>query len=255
MIESGSLEFALARLQARHGQRASAAAWQRMETTREFGALLDVARSSPLRPWLVGITPASTSHQIELTLRAHWRALVAEVAAWMPAAWQAPMAWCAVLADLPVLQHLARGGEPGAWMHDDPDYRALCAVPPGERRAALAAGKFGALASAWPAPALLARTWLAEWRRRLPQQPGGVHDTLDQLTAVLRQHGAEFAAAPPGPGALLRRSLQERLVLLLRRATLEPAAAFIHVALCALDLERLRGELLSRLLFARARVA
>jgi hypothetical protein len=44
-------------------------------------------------------------------------------------------------------------------------------------------------------------------------------------------------------------------MLLLRRATLEPAAAFIHVALCALDLERLRGELLSRLLFAQRQVA
>ncbi len=255
MIESGSLEFAQARLQARHGQRASAAAWQRLETTREFGALLDVARSSPLRPWLVGITPASTSHQIELALRAHWRALVAEVAAWMPAAWQAPMAWCAVLADLPVLQHLARGGEPGAWMHDDPDYRALCAAPPNDRRAGLAAGKFGALASAWPAPELLGRTWLTEWRRRLPERPGDGRDTLDQLVATLLQHGTAFAGAPPGPGALLRRSLQARLALLLRRATLEPAAAFIHIALCALDLERLRGELLSRLLFAQARVA
>jgi hypothetical protein len=45
------------------------------------------------------------------------------------------------------------------------------------------------------------------------------------------------------------------LSLLLRRATLEPAAAFIHVAISALDLERLRGELLSRALFPRARVA
>ena len=255
MIESGSLEFAQARLQARHGQRASAAAWQRLETTREFGALLEVARSSALRPWLVGITPASTSHQIELTLRAHWRALVAEVAAWMPAAWQASMGWCAVLADLPVLQHLARGGEPKPWMRDDPDYRALCAMPPGEHRAALADGKFGALAGAWPAPALLARSWLAEWQRRLPERPGDVHDTLHQLVATLLQHGIAFAAAPPGPGGLLRRTLQARLALLLRRATLEPAAAFIHVALCALDLERLRGELLSRLLFAQARVA
>ncbi|MCI4431868.1 MAG: hypothetical protein JHC40_22185 [Burkholderiales bacterium] len=256
MIECGSLEFAQARLQARHAQRASAAAWQRLETTREFGALLEVARSSALHPWLAGITPASTSHQIEAVLRSHWRALVAEVAGWMPAAWQASVAWCASLPDLPLLQHLARGGEPSAWMHDDPDYRSLCAVARSERRAALAGGKFGALASAWLEPALLARAWRAEWQRRLPERPDDdEHDTLHQLTAALLQHGAAFAAAAPGSGGLLRRSLQARLSLLLRRATLEPAAAFIHVALCALDLERLRGELLSCLLFRRARVA
>ena len=119
----------------------------------------------------------------------------------------------------------------------------------------LAAGKFAALASAWPAPELLARAWRAEWQRRLPERPDAAQDALHQLTAALLQHGAAFAAAPPGSGGLLRRSLQARLSLLLRRATLEPAAAFIHVALCALDLERLRGELLSCLLFRRARVA
>jgi hypothetical protein len=53
----------------------------------------------------------------------------------------------------------------------------------------------------------------------------------------------------------LRRALQARLSLLLRRATLEPAAAFIHLALSALELERLRGELLVRKLFMNAKVA
>ena len=62
-------------------------------------------------------------------------------------------------------------------------------------------------------------------------------------------HGAAFAAATPGPGTQLRRALQARLSLLMRRATLEPAAAFIHLALSALELERLRGELLARKLF------
>jgi len=46
-----------------------------------------------------------------------------------------------------------------------------------------------------------------------------------------------------------------RLSLLWRRAALEPAAAFIHLVLSALELERLRGELLGRRLFAHAKVA
>lgn len=255
MIECGSLEFAQARLQSRHGQRAGEAAWQRLETAREFSALLDAARNSPLRPWLVGITAPGTSQQIEAVLRAHWRATVAEVARWMPKAWQAAVLWCAVWPDLPVLQHLARGGEPAAWMHDDPELRALCAATAAEQPAALAASAFAPLALAWQAPESMARAWRDEWQRRLPQPLGGVEDSLSQLTATVLKHGAAFAAAPPGPGWLLRRSLQARLSLLLRRVALEPAAAFIHVALCALDLERLRGELLGRALFAQRRPA
>lgn len=255
MIECGSLEFAQARLQSRHGQRAGEAAWQHLETAREFTALLDAARSSPLRQWLVGITTSSTSHQIEAVLRAHWRNGVAEVASWMPTPWQPSLAWCAVLPDLPVLQHLLRGGEPAAWMHDDPDYGALCAVPPTERPTALADSKFAALAIVWSAPQSLAYAWRAEWERRLPQPPDHIDDSLRQVLAEVLKHVAEFAAALAGQGWQLRRSLQARLSLLLRRSTLEPAAAFIHVALCALDLERLRGELLSRVLFPRGRVA
>lgn len=255
MIDCDSLEYAQARLQSRHGQRAGEADWQRLETAREFTALLDAARNSPLRPWLVGITVPSNSRQIEAVLRAHWRASVNEVAGWMPAAWQAAVRWCAVWPDLPALQHLARGGEAATWMQDDPELRTLCAVPAAERMAALGAGALAPLATAWPAPAAMASAWRAEWQRRLPQPLGDAGDSLNQAVATLLKHGAEFAAAPPGPGGLLRRSLQARLSLLLRRAALEPAAAFIHMALCALDLERLRGELLGRALFTHPRLA
>jgi hypothetical protein len=255
VIDCGSLEFAQARLQSRHGERASETAWHRLETAREFGTLLAAGRASPLRPWLVGITTPGAPHQIEAVLRAHWRAAVAEVAGWMPAAWQRAVLWCAVWPDLPVLQHLARGGDAAAWMGDDPDYRALCAAPAAGRAAALAAGRFAPLARAWPQPESIGSVWADEWQRRLPRPLGGSDDSLRQVANALRQHGAAFAAAAPGPGWLQRRALHSRLSLLLRRATLEPAAAFIHVAISALDLERLRGELLSRALFPRARVA
>ena len=255
MIECGSLEYAQARLQSRHGQRAGETAWQRLETAREFGALLDVARRTALRPWLVGIGTPASAHQIEAVLRAHWRKAVAEIAGWMPAPWQPAVLWCAVLADLPVLQHLARGGEPQPWMLDDPEYRPLCAVPPERRAAVLAAGHFAPLAPAWSAPSLLAQAWHAAWVRRLPQRPRDADEGLKQVASLLLAHGRSFAAAPPGSGALLRRALQARLSLLLRHTTLEPAAVFIHVALCALDFERLRGELLRRALFPQGQVA
>jgi hypothetical protein len=255
VIECGSLEYAQARLQSRHGQRASEAQWQLLETTREFAALLDAARTGPLRRWVAGITAQADSPQIEAVLRAHWHAEVAEIVGWMPDAWHSALAWCAVLPELPVLQHLARGGHAEAWTQQDARWRELCAVTGDERSTVLALGPWRALAPAWSAPATLAHAWHAEWQRRLPQPLHEADDSLRQMVAALRLHGAAFAAAPPGLGTTLRRALQARLSLLMRRATLEPAAAFIHLALSALELERLRGELLGRRLFPHAKVA
>jgi hypothetical protein len=255
VIECGSLEYAQARLNARHGQRLHEADWRRIEALRPFGPLLELARGTALRPWLAGITADSTVHQVESTLRGHWRAVVAEVAGWMPGPWQPALAWWAVLPDLAPLQHLARQGEPAPWMRDDSAWRELCEAEPESRPARLAAGPLAALAVAWSAPQTLARAWQAEWQRRWPQRRPDADDILEQVVRALLDHGTAFAAAAPGQGWLLRGSLRARLALLLRRATLEPAAAFIHLALCALDLERLRAELVRRVVFARWKVA
>jgi len=251
MIECGSLDYAQARLQSRHGQRANEAAWQRLETAREFAALLDAAAQSPLRPWVAGLTAASPAHRIEAVLRAHWRERVAELAGWMPPPWRPALDWCAVLPDLPLLQHLARGGTSPAWLADDPELGPLGSAAVSERAAVLAAGPLAPLAGAWAAPDSLGQAWTAEWRRRLPGTPGGRGDSLATVAQTLQAHAVAFRTAAPGTGWLLRRALQARLALLMRRAALEPAAAFIHLALCALDGERLRGELLGRVLFPR----
>ena len=251
MIECGSLDYAQARLQARHGQRLDEAAWRRIEVMREFAGVLELARTTALRRWLVGITAESTAHQIGAALRGHWRALVDELVSWMPGPWQAALAWCAIVPDLGPLQHLARGGEQLPWMQSDNTVRALCEAPPQARAAVLGAGPLAALAVAWPAPQLFGPAWLAEWRRRLPRPLGDADDALSRMVGTLAEHEAVFATAADGQGWLLRAALRERLALLLRRSSLEPAAAFIHLGLCALDMERLRSELLLRRLFAR----
>ena len=251
MIECGSLDYAQSRLQARHGLRASEVAWQRLETARELPALLDAAARSPLRPWLAGITAGSPAHRIEAVLRTHWRACVDEVAGWMPPAWRPALAWCAVLPDLPLLQYLARGGTTATWMQDDPAFGALYLAAPGQRADALEQGPFAPLAPAWAAPDTLAQAWRGEWQRRLPPAAG---DSLGPVVQALQVHGVAFGAALAGTGWLMRRALQARLQLLMRRSALEPATAFIHLALCALDVERLRAELLGRVLFARPRL-
>ena len=251
MIECGSLDYAQARLQSRHGQRAGDAVWQRLETAREFAALLDAAAQSPLRPWVAGLTSASPAHRIEAVLRDHWHERVAELAGWMPPAWRPALDWCGVLPDLPLLQHLARGGASPAWLADDAELGPLGLAEAGERAAVLAAGPLAPLTAAWAAPDTLGLAWSAEWQRRLPGTPATRGSSLATVTQTLQSHAATFVSAAPGTGWLLRRALQARLALLMRRAALEPAAAFIHLALCALDGERLRGELLGRVLFPR----
>ncbi|MDO9073048.1 MAG: hypothetical protein Q7U73_07265 [Rubrivivax sp.] len=248
MIECGSLEYAQARLQARHGARADDVAWQRLETTREYGALLDAARSSPLRAWVVGLTPRSSAREIEAVMLGHWRAVVDETAGWMPLAWQPAITWCALAPLLPALQHLVRGGPVRPWMHDDALLRVVCAAAPAARAAALGGTAAAALAPAWPAPQTLGTAWWREWESLLPR-PLQADDSLRTVAALLQAHGSNFATAPAGSGTLLRRALQDRLTPWLRRAAAKPAAAFVHLALCALDLERLRGELLRRVLF------
>ena len=255
MIDCGSLEYACARLQSRHGQRPDETAWRRIEVLRDFSPLLDGARATALRPWLVGITADSGAHQIEATLRGHWRTLIAEVAGWMPRPWQSAVSWCAVLPDLAPLQHLARGAAPPPWMQADGDWRAMAQATPSQRAAILAAGPLAPLAGAWPAPDAFGQTWQLEWRRRLPRAPGAAELALAQLVRALAGHRQAFAQAAAGQGWMLRGALRDRLSLLLRRVALEPAAAFIHIALWALELERLRSELLSRVLFPRSKVA
>jgi hypothetical protein len=245
----GSLDYAHARLSARYGQRANEAAWRRIEHLRELPALLDAARNSALGAWLAGIGPAATPHEIERVLRMHWRAEVAEIAAWMPAAWQGAVRWCAVAIDLPLVLHLARGEAMPAWAADDSTYGDFAGREAADRGAAPAAGRFAPLRPAWTDPPGLGGAWRAEWERRLPKGALADGTLLAELVRVLQRHLAAFRDPALRDGWPLRRALEARLVLLFRRAILDPAAAFVFVALCALDLERLRGELVRRAAF------
>ena len=251
MIECGSLEYAQVRVQARHGQRADDATWRRVELVRDFDAMLEAARSTVLRPWLAGLTAASGAHDVERALRGHWRALVDEVASWAAPEWRAALRWCAPVPDLPILQHLAEGGETLAWMRDDAVLVPLHDAEPAARANVLAAGPLAALARDWGEPRSVYRAWGAEWTARAPGGAARPNGPLHPLARTLQAHLAAFADAPAGDGAPLRRALSARLALAFRRSVLDPAAPFVYLVACALDLERLRGELLRRVAFPR----
>ena len=196
-MRAGELDYALARVAARFGERPDDLAWRSIAVIREFASLVDALRQGPFHRWTAGLVSDADAHAIENVLRTNWRALVAEVCGWMPPEWQPSVAWAGTLVDLP------------AGARDD-----------GDAVAALAA-------------------WRREWWRRAPRAAGR-DGPLRTLGRSLAQHRA--ARVEP------RRALCLRLEALYRRATLDPAAAFVFLALSALDYERLRGELMVRAL-------
>lgn len=252
-VACGSLEFAWARLCARHGQRVIETSWRRIEHARALAPTLALARASALRPWLVGITAESAPAQMEATLRGHWRAHVAEIEGWLPLPWQAAVAWCALLPALPALQHVARGGAAPAWLADEfgvgvgVGLNAELNTTKGIASNHDAAGS-ELLRLVKPAPCAGA-AWVERWRELLPAPERAQSGLLAQLVLTLQAHGAAFSAAPASQGWPQRADLRARLMRLYRNATLAPAAIFIHLALTALDVERLRAELLRRAWF------
>jgi hypothetical protein len=228
----GSFELAHARVGARLGARPTEALWQRIEAARGLAAVLELARGGALAPWVEGIGPASPLHAVECTLRRHWRARVAELASWMPPRWQAALRECALLADLPLVQHLARGGGAPAWI-DEADADGTL-----RRRAEVHRA----------APERVLRAWIAAWRVLLPRGPARAAIEA-QLLPLLEHHAAALAEPGPADGWALRRALQQRLLALRRRALVEPLAVFAYLGLVALEYERLRGELVARAAF------
>ena len=104
-----------------------------------------------------------------------------------------------------------------------------------------------------PHPTLLPSLAHPEWRRRCPageDDPG-----LDELARLFADHLARFRIALPHEANALRCAFEARLLAAFRRHPVQAAAAFAWLALAALDLERLRGEIERRIAFPAARIA
>ncbi|MCG6874555.1 MAG: hypothetical protein LJE97_05645 [Betaproteobacteria bacterium] len=249
MIDSDAIEYAQPRLQARFGARPGRAAWRRIETIRELPALFEAARATAFRPLVAGLAPDRSVHELEIGLRAHWREVAHEVTGWLPGAWQRAAAWFAVIPDLPVIEHLLRGGAAYEWMLGDAVFGALAEADPRSRQRVLASSPLAGLEvdlSADSEPTALAEAWIAVLRARLPDAAGDEALHLNALGRVLGEHRQAIVTAQPGEAVSLRQALTARLEGLFRRAALTPAAGFCYLALAALDFLRLRGEIVRR---------
>lgn len=255
MSALGDFAYAQARMQARYGERTPELAWQQLEGVADFALYLEHARTTPLRRWVANLTPTTPVHELESRLRAGMRALIDEVAGWLPREWGPAVRWAVQLACLPVAQHLVRGAEVQPWMRSDDSLAAMLAAGPEG-----AGGADGRLAGV-PAHLLQASgqggwlldAWLEAWRALWPSMGRRERGSLEGVAQVMRAHLLGFARVPVERAWQARRALQQTLQLLFRRTAFEPAAAFIYLALVALDLERLRAALVGRALYPQLR--
>lgn len=216
-------------MQSRHGTRADEALWRRLAVHEGLEAYLAAARATPLERWLGGIVEGSDPHAIEFALRGCWRTTVGDLARWMPQEWQAAVRWCAPLADLPALAWVAALGGALPWMRQDAVLLAEIGRVPSGRAA-----------------------WHAAWRRLWPVAVGPDAEALERLTRAIEAHLLQFSRLPPDEAPAARRALEREAARSFRRQAFRPAAAFAYLLLVALELERLRAELVLRALHREA---
>lgn len=241
--------YVQARLQARHGGLPEPLAWQVLEASRTASHYLALARSGPMATWVDGLEDASDAHRVERHLRSRWQQYVDAVASWLPPRWQPAVRWFGRLSDLALVDAMQRGTHASRWLQRDESLLAFAQPAPelaGQAaRAAGAAALAGfALADKPDRDSDMAARWLDEWQRLLPD---GVADA-----AWLRRPAELLLPRLLGAGharAAADESIRRSLLQLFRRHPASVVAALAHLALVALDVERLRGGLVARALF------
>src|SRR5271166_710452 len=250
MSIEGTLDYALARVLARYGRRLDEADWRRLETNRDLGLYLAAVRATALTDWVSSFDAAHDSHAMEAALRAQWRCYVDAVAVWHPQQWQAWLAWLAWLPGLSLLAQLALPAPAPAWILADTVYGRIAPGLPAERVVALSRTALGPLAAALTGRSSAGAAWSAHWQTLKPRADARTEQSLELLLLAMRQHQQQLLRAADSAEAL-RGELANRLQNLLRLAAGTVIVTVCHLALVALDLERLRGGLASRCLFAR----
>jgi hypothetical protein len=148
------------------------------------------------------------------------------------------------------VQHLLSGASVPAWMLDDAELRHFASESAERRREAIRVSGHGHLVQAWQQGQTLYEAWYDSWRHQWPG-PAHLKRAMNQLGRLLLQH---IRGHGSGGGTTRRRRevLLIKLTAAFRNYSFQPAAAFAHLALVGLDLEQLRGDLLSRKLFAES---
>jgi len=253
MSASPRWSYVQARLQARHGERLSEADWRAIEAVRSLDQFIERASLSPLNRFADAVQASMPVHHAERTLRQAWRAYVAEVADWVGVRWRAAVLWTAYVPDPPIID-AARVGEAPRWIDDDPAFAALVETDPPRRDGVSPNAAFRVFFEASDEQTGLATRWYAHWRALWPHRDGGSRALIDLATLVKAHVERLDGAGLHETSRRYRDELAGQFARLFRRQAGLPAAVFCHLGLVALDVERLRGNLIRRRLFESASV-
>ena len=251
MNRAAQWSYVQARLQARHGERLKEPDWRALEAARSLEEFVARAGVSSLRRFTARVHAGMSSHAVERLLRENWRGYVAELADWVPAAWRPAVLWTALVPELPIIDGLRKGETPN-WIKHDPAFAELAAVDRQHRHAAAANSPRHALIAALGPDRTLAASWYSHWRSLWPRRRTDRIALIDIAAAVSAHVEQLDRAGPQQTSASYRHRLQDKLTRMFRRHSGTSAAVFCHLALVALDLERLRGGLMRRRLFERS---
>ena len=251
MSDVAQFAYMQARVQARHGMRPDALVWRRLQGTASLGSYLQAAQGTTLSPWVAGLLTSHSSHQIEQALRGQFRNYIDQVAHWLPPRWSGYIHWISQLPDLPAVQHLLGGEAAPAWMLEDARLRRFASENVSVRNEAL-------LDSVWRYQVLARQrgvppgdAWFENWQHQWPG-PVRLHAGMTRLATLLQAHLNALRTNHHHVAAEQRVTLLHQLQAVFRRYSFQPAAACAHLALVALDLETLRADLVSRVLFPDA---
>lgn len=251
MNDSARYAYVQARLQARHGQRPDSTLWRRLQSAGDLAGYIHIARKTKLRPWVLSLHATQGSHAIELSLRKQFRTYVDDISHWLPGPWGRTVRWVKRLPDLPALQLLLTSESVPVWILNDPDLRRFGSENPALRKQAMQNSDCACLLRAWNQGNPLDEGWFEHWQSRWPDNRR--HKAgLESLTRLMQQHTHELRSQSGRSSAPRRETLARQLVVAFRRYSFQPAAVYAHLALTALDLERLRGDLARRALFAES---
>ena len=252
MALEGNVEYALTRVQSEYGTRPDASAWRRLEASHDLGQYLEAARSTMFGAWLFALDRSRAAHVIERMLRAAWRSYVRTVAGWHPREWQPWLTWLEWLPALPLIARLEDAEPAPGWLLADPVWGPVARGTLAERLAALEGTTFGVFEPAIAGRVPPAQLWLARWRKLRPAVDAFTEQLLATVSRAVREH-ARALAEEGADGVVLRECLRQRLGRLFRAGAGTLVATLCHLGLMALDLERLRGGLVTRSLVARGR--
>ncbi len=221
-MTSPRFAYAQARLQARHAERLAPSAWVRLETSQSAQHFLQAVRDTPLGRWVGALDRDSDARAVEAALQLSFHEHVDEVADWIEDPWAPSVRW---MRWFPLLQR--------------------CAAQPADEQVARWAAE-GDGESLLDADA--GRTWLSHFRSLCPRF--GVQG-IEALVERVQRHLAKMAEArPEEKSAALRAEIGRDLERRFRQQPATPVAVFSHLGLTLLELERLRGALVVRLLLS-----